>query len=118
MSLILSWLILTVAVWIAATILPGVHVRDFRSAILVAAIFGTLNFLLGWLLFGILAIATLGIGVLLAAVTRWVVDAILLAATAAITDRFRIDGFRWALVAALAISILSAVGDWIVRALT
>ena len=46
MSLILSWLILSLAVWITAMLLPGFHVKSFTSAIIVAAIFGVLNFLL------------------------------------------------------------------------
>ena len=47
MSLLLSWLILSFAVWLTATILPGFHVKSFGSAILVAALFGILDFLLG-----------------------------------------------------------------------
>ncbi|MBN1239857.1 MAG: phage holin family protein, partial [Gammaproteobacteria bacterium] len=58
-ELILSWLILSVAVWITAAVLPGFHVKSIGSAVLVAAIFGVLNFLLGWLLFAVFAIATL-----------------------------------------------------------
>ena len=51
MSLLISWLILTVAVWATASVLPGFHVKDFKGALIVSAIFGLLNFVLGWLLF-------------------------------------------------------------------
>jgi len=117
-NLLLSWLILSVSVWIAAMILPGLHVRSFGSAVIVAAIFGVLNFLIGWLLFGILTIATLGLAWLLAFVTRLVINAILLSATAALTDRFRVDGFRWALIGAFVISVLGTIGEWLVRTVT
>lgn len=42
-------LILSLAVWVTDAVLPGFHVKSPRSALLVAAIFGVLNFILGWL---------------------------------------------------------------------
>jgi putative membrane protein len=110
---LLTWLVMTLAVWITAMLLPGFHVKGFGSAIIVAAIFGVLNFLLGWLIFGVLAVATLGIGLLLAFITRWIVNAILLKLTDALTDHLTIDGFRWALIGALMISVLGTVGEWL-----
>jgi putative membrane protein len=115
MSLLLSWLILSVAVWITAAVLPGFHVKDFVSALLVAAIFGVLNFLLGWLLFAVFAVVTLGIAWLLAFITRWIIDAIFLMLTGQLTDRLRVDGFGWALGGALMMSALGTVGEWLVR---
>lgn len=111
MSLLISWLVLSLAFYVTALVLPGFHIRSFGGAIVVAAIFGLLNFFLGWLFFTVLAIATLGIGLLLAFITRWVVNAILLVITDKISDSLDIDGFGWALGGALMISILSAVGD-------
>ena len=117
MELILSWLILSVAVWLTAAILPGFHVRDFGSAVLVAAIFGVLNFLLGWLLFAVFTLATLGIAYLLAFITRWIINAVLLVLTDKLTDRLHIDGFGWALGGALMMSVIGTVGEWLVRAI-
>jgi putative membrane protein len=111
MSLLLSWLVLSLAFYVTAVVLPGFHIKSFGGAFVVAAIFGLLNFLLGWLLFTVFAIATLGIGLLLAFITRWIVNAILLVLTDKISDSLDIDGFRWALGGALMISILRAVGD-------
>jgi steroid 5-alpha reductase family enzyme len=48
MSLLISWLILSISVWIAASIVPGVQVKGFGGAIVVAAIFGILNWAIGW----------------------------------------------------------------------
>ena len=117
MELILSWLILSVAVWLTAAILPGFHVRDFGSAVLVAAIFGVLNFVLGWLLFAVFTVATLGIAYLLAFITRWIINAVLLVLTDKLTDRLHIDGFGWALGGALMMSVIGTVGEWLVRAI-
>jgi len=115
MELLLSWLVLSFAVWVTDAVLPGFHVKSFGSAILVAAIFGILNFLLGWLLFAVFAIATLGIAWLLAFITRWIINAILLVLTDKLTDHLKIDSFGWALGGALMMSLIGTLGEWAVR---
>ncbi|MCC5870450.1 MAG: phage holin family protein [Gammaproteobacteria bacterium] len=115
MELLLSWLILTFAVWLTATVLPGFHVKSFRSAILVAAIFGVLNFLLGWLLFAVFTVVTLGLAWLLAFITRWIINAILLVLTDRLTDHLKIDSFWWSLGGALMISIIGSLADLLIR---
>ena len=118
MGLILTWLVLTVAVWITAMIVPGFKVKGFTAAIFVAAIFGVLNLLLGWLIFVVLGVATLGLGFLLAFITRWIVNAILLKLTDALTDKLTIDGFGTALIAAAVMSLIGTVGQWLVGMIT
>lgn len=115
MGLLATWVILSLAVWITAVALPGFHVKSFGSAFVVAAIFGVLNFLLGWLFFTIFAIGTLGIALLLAFLTRWIINAILLKITDAISDALTIDSFAWALGGALMMSVLGSAGEWLVR---
>ncbi len=115
MSLLISWLIYSVAVWITAVILPGFHVKSFGSAFVVAAIFGILNFLLGWLFFAVFAIATLGIAILLSFITRWIINAIMLKITDALTDALKIDSFGWALGGALLMSLFGSAGEYLVR---
>jgi putative membrane protein len=115
MELLLSWLVLTFAVWATDALLPGFHVKSFGSAILVAAIFGILNFLLGWLLFAAFTVLTLGIAWLLAFITRWIINAILLVLTDKLTDHLKIDSFGWALGGALMMSLVGTAGEWVVR---
>ncbi len=114
MSLVLSWLILSLAVWITAIVLPGFHVKSFGSAIVVAALFGILNFLLGQLFFVLLGIVTLGLAWLLAFLTRWLINALILKLTDALTDRLTIDSFGWALGGALMMSALGTLGEWLI----
>jgi putative membrane protein len=114
-NLILSWLILSLAVWLTAEVLPGFHVKGFGSAVLVAALFGVLNYLLGWLFFVVLTIATLGLALLFAFITRWVINAIILKLTDALTDQLTIDSFGWALGGAFMMSALGTIGEWLVR---
>ena len=113
MSLLISWMILSVAVWATAAVLPGFHVKDFKSALLVAALFGLLNFLLGWLLFAILTVVTLGLAWLLAFITRWIINALLLKLTDRLTNHLSIDSFGWALGGALMISVVATVLQWV-----
>ncbi len=115
MSLLLSWLILTVAVYLTALILPGFHVKSFGGAFVVAAIFGVLNFFLGWLFFAVFAIATLGIAVVFAFLTRWIINAILLKITGALTDHLTVDSFGWALGGAFLMSLLGTLGESLIR---
>lgn len=110
-GILASWLVLSLAVWLAATVLDGVHVRDTGSIVLVAALFGVLNFFLGWLFFLIIGLATLGLGLLLAFITRWVVDAILLKIVDSLTDRITIDGFGTAFLAALIMAFTGSVAQ-------
>jgi putative membrane protein len=117
MQMLLSWLVLSFAIWATAKLLPGFEVRGFASAVIVAALFGVLNWLLGWLIFAVLGVATLGIGFLLAFVTRWIVSAILLKLTDAISERLAIRSFGVALVAALSMSAFGTLGEYLVRVL-
>lgn len=113
-SILLSWLIASGAFWATAQLLPGFEIRGFKGALIVAAIFGIINALIGWLLFLFIGIASLGIGFLLAFLTRWLVNAILLKVTDAISSSLRIDSFKTALIGALLISVFTTIGQWLV----
>lgn len=115
MELLFSWLVLTLIVLLTAAVLPGFEVRGVGGALLVAALFGALNFLIGWLLFVIIGVGTLGLGFVFAFVTRWIVDALVLKLVDAMTRRLTIVSFGRALLAALLMSGLGTLGEWIVR---
>jgi putative membrane protein len=113
-SLLISWALTTVAFLLTASLLPGFEVKGgWNSAALVAALFGVINWAIGWLLFVVLGIASLGIGFLLAFITRWIVDAILLKVTDALTDRLTIRSFGTAMLGALLISLFGTLGQWL-----
>lgn len=115
MSILLSWLTLSFGMWLNAQIVPGFHVKGVRGALLVGAIFGLLHWAVGWLLFGIIALATLGIGLLLAFLTWWLVSAILLKVTDALLESLTIRNFKTALIGAAILSLLSAARELILR---
>ncbi len=114
MGFLLSWFVLSLAVWVTAALLPGFTIKNFGSAILVAAIFGILNFFLGWLFFTAFTIVTLGLAYLLAFITRWIITAILLLLTAALTKHLKIKNFGTALLGALIMAITGTAAQWLV----
>lgn len=117
LMLLVNWLVLSIAVLVTAELLPGIRVKSFKSALLVAIVFGLLNFVLGKILFFLFAVLTLGVAWLLAFITHWLVDAIVLKLTSKVTDHIYIDGFGSALLGALCISLLSAFGHWLILAI-
>ena len=113
--LLLQWLILSLAFWLTARLVPGFHVRSLGDAIVVAAVFGIVNFLLGTLLYYVLGFATLGIGFLLSVLTHWIVNAILLKITDGLTSRLEVRSFGTALIAALVMSLLGKAGIYVMN---
>jgi putative membrane protein len=115
MGVLASWLVLSVAVWVTSAILPGFEVRGFWGAIKVAALFGLLNWFLGWFIFVVIGVGTLGLGFLFAFLTRWVVSAILLKVTDALSSSLAIRSFAHAFAAALLMSGLGTLGELAMR---
>ena len=113
MHLLLTWLVLAIAVWLTAAILPGFRVNGFWGAIKAAAVFGTLNWMLGWLFFVALSIVTLGIAYLLAFITRWIIMAVILKLSDKVSSSIEIDGFGTALIGAL---LMTVIGSFVERA--
>lgn len=111
MALIASWLFLAVGIYLTALLVDGFEVRGFGGALVVSAIFGVLHWLIGWLLFVAIGIATLGIGLLLGFVTRWVVTSLLLKLTDAVTDRLTIRSFRTAFIGGAVLSLFSLLRE-------
>ena len=115
MPLIISWLSLSLALYVTSLLVPGFRIEGPKGALVVGALFGVLNWGIGWLLFGIIGISTLFIGFVFAFVTWWVVNAILLKMTDALSNSLSIDRFSTALVASAVLSLVSAVERWLLR---
>jgi putative membrane protein len=111
---LIDWAILSLAFWLTSKIVPGFRIDGLWDAILVAAIFGIVNWLLGWLLYGLFVLFTLGIGLLLSFITHWFVNATLLKITGALTSRLEVRTFGTALVAALVMTLLGKAGVYVV----
>lgn len=115
MQLLISWLSLSLALFVTSLLVPGFRIAGPKGALVVGAVFGVLNWAIGWLLFGIIGISTLFIGFIFAFVTWWIVNAIILKITDALSDNLSIDRFSTALVASAVLSLVSAVERWLLR---
>ena len=115
MHILISWVTLSLALFVTSLLVPGFRIAGLKGALVVGAVFGVLNFAIGWLLFGIIGISTLFIGFIFSFVTRWIVNAILLKITDALSDSLSVDGFGTALVASAVLSLVSAVEMWLLR---
>lgn len=111
MGLLATWIVTAFALWLSARIVPGVRVTGFVPALGISAVYGIASWLVGWLFFVAIGIATLGLGFLLGFVTRLVVSAIMLKLTDALTDSLEIRGFTPALATAAIIALLGTVAD-------
>lgn len=110
MQWLLSWLLLAVAFLVTARVVSGIHIPRFRDAVIVAAIFGVLDAVVGKILFFLIVVGTMGLGLVLALITHWIVTAIMLKLSARLSGRLSIDGFGAALKGAAVLTVVSAIG--------
>lgn len=111
MSLLLRWLILSLAIFLAARWVPGFHVASPGSAVVAAVVLSLLNAVLRPLLL----LLTLPINILTLGLFTLVINALVLWATAGLLRGVRIEGFGAAFIAALIISVVSTLVNLLVR---
>ncbi len=113
LHLLLSWLVATVAVLVAGAILPGVTVGDLGEAFVAAVLIAALNALLPPIVAALRLPFTLALGFVIVLA----LDAlILLLASHIDSTAIHVDGFGWALVAAIVISAAIVVLEVILGA--
>jgi putative membrane protein len=110
--LLIRWAVIAVAVAVASAVVPGVTIHGGVGGVLiVAGIFGLVNAVLG----PIAKLISLPLIVLTLGLFIFVVNAVMLGITAALTSRLDIHDFGAAMLAALVISAVSAVLNGFVR---
>ena len=96
--LVLQWVTSAVALYVAAMIVPGVHVEGFLGAFVAAALIAVLNALLPPLIAALRLPYMLAVGFLLVLL----LDALMVLWAATLSDTtFEVSGFFWALLVAL-----------------
>jgi uncharacterized membrane protein YvlD (DUF360 family) len=107
LRLLLTWFVTAVALFVAAGILPGVHVDGFWGALLVAAVVAALNAVLPPVVAALRLPFMLVLGFLLIlALNAFVLK---LASDVLPGNTFTVDSFWWALMAALIVAAVSVV---------
>ena len=107
MNIFIRWLASAVAVIISSYFLPGVVVSGLLSALLVAVIIGVLNILIR----PILIILTLPINILTLGLFTFVINALIIMLASGLTPGFHVDGFWWALLFSIILSVINALFD-------
>jgi uncharacterized membrane protein YvlD (DUF360 family) len=106
--LLVSWLATGIALMAAAAILPGVDIKNFWGALLVAAVVAALNAVIPPVLAALRLPLTLVLGFLLVLVADAVI--LLIAANLNVTDGLlTVDNFGWALLASFVVAAVSVV---------
>ncbi len=105
MKILLHWLISAVGVMIAAYILPGVHVADFWTALVVAVVLGIVNAILK----PILVILTLPINILTLGLFTLAINAALILLVTAVVPGFSVAGFWWAVAFSFVLWLVNSV---------
>lgn len=100
---LVHWLVLAVALWVAAYLVPGVGVSSWQALALGALILGFVNAIVR----PILAILTLPITILTLGLFYLIVNAAAFALAAAVVPGFSIASFGSAILGALVVSVVS-----------
>jgi len=116
-AFVVRWLILALAVWLAAVLVPGIDSGGWQSTLAVALLLGILNtFLKPLLVFFSLPLLLLTLGLFLVVINT----ALLLLAEwtlSTFTDfQFDVDGFWSAVLGAIIISIVTFIVSRFIRA--
>lgn len=110
-----SWLVCSLALWLTSRLVPGFTLKGVGGALKVAALFGILNWAIGWIIYGVIGVASLGLGFVFAFITRILVNAILLKITDAMMESLKITGFGPAVLGAFSMSVIGSVVDLLLR---
>jgi uncharacterized membrane protein YvlD (DUF360 family) len=109
-NILISWVALTFAFWVASKVLRGLTIKGkLVDHLIVSAIFGALAWLVGWLLTTVIVIGTFGLGLLVPFLVQLVVITILIVVTDKLTTRLRVNGWLTAFLAALIVAVVGAV---------
>jgi len=92
------------AIFIASQLLTGIHVQNFITALLVALVLGIVNILIKPLL----VLLTLPLTILTFGLFSFVINALLVLLVSHLVRGFGVDGFWWALIFSLVISVISS----------
>lgn len=114
LALAIKWVIAALIIYLTAMLLPGVRIESFARALVVALVLGLLNTLVR----PFLVLITLPITVLTLGIFLIFINALILAFASWLLSGFSVDGFGWALLAAVVIGLLNLIFDAFVEGFT
>ncbi len=105
MNFLLRLVITAVVAFALSSVLPGIHIDTFWTAIVLSLVLAILNFLLKPLLI----ILTLPITLLTFGLFLFVINALIVLLAGNFVGGFRVDSFWWALLFSLLLSLLTSL---------
>lgn len=106
MGFIIKILVTALAVWVAAYVLPGVHLQnDAKTIIIVALVLALLNAIVK----PILIILTIPVTIITLGLFLLVINALMVVWTSNLVDGFKIDGWLTAFLFSLIVSVVSSI---------
>ena len=109
MTILIRWILNALALFIAAQIIPGVHVKSIYSALWVALILGFLNAVAR----PVLVFLTLPITMFTLGLFLFVINALLIWFTATIVKGFDVTGFGPAFLLGIFLWLVSSLTNWL-----
>lgn len=103
MHILLNWIISAIAVGVAAYILPGVRIAGAVAALVLVVVLGLINAVLKPLL----VVLTLPVNILTLGLFTFVINALLVLLASAIVPGVAVDGFWWALLFSIILSLVN-----------
>ncbi len=100
---VLTLILSTIAVFVSARILPGIHIEGWGTALVVAVVLAIVNAFIRPLIF----ILTLPINILTLGLFTFVIIGGLVLLVSKIVPGFYVDGFWWALAFAIVLAIVN-----------
>lgn len=104
-NFLIGLILSALAVFICAEVLPGVEVEGFLKAIIVAAVLAILNVLVK----PILVILTIPVTIVTLGLFLLVINTVLILMVDWLVPGFTVDGFWWALIFSIILSIVNSV---------
>lgn len=105
MNFIIRLLITAAVAYGLSMILSGVHIPDFKDALILAIVLALLNTFIKPLL----VLLTLPFTIITLGLFLFVINAIIILIADSLMDGIKIDGFLWALIFSLVLSFVSSL---------
>ena len=101
---LIHWLVIALALWVTAYVLPGVSVDSTQALAIAAIVLGLVNALIR----PVLTILTLPITILTLGLFYLVINGLTFLLASKLVPGFHVGGFWWAVLGALLVSIISS----------
>ncbi|MBD3854867.1 MAG: phage holin family protein [Acidobacteria bacterium] len=107
---LIHWLVIALALWVTAYILPGVHIESTQALAIAAVVLGLVNALVR----PILTLLTLPITILTLGLFYFLVNGFTFLLATKVVPGFGVSSYWWAVLGALGVSIISSfVGSFV-----